>query len=440
MLLLAAQSIATPVWAGGTGSFAGTFGSSARTFEATSIQQTTDGGFIVAGLDSSVGGPQQTWLFRLDRTGAIIWQMAYGSPGFPVLFPAGPKAKPTPDGGFIVVTSKEVSPSTIAAWVFKVDKRGSFVWQEAFTGTGNATGTSVDLTRDGGFVVAGSNLGIRELPIGGLVIKLDATGNVMWQKGYEGFVAAEATSIRATHDGGYLLAGFEGNPNNGWLLKLDSSGGIVWQKIFSSAASDNALYSAQETSDGGFVAAGLTDSHTASGSTASPLVLKLDKTGGLTWQKIYAGTGTFSAAFSIQQTFDGGYVLAGDTGPTFSINALILRLDSLGGIVWQKSFSTSSQSFTLAIAVQQTSTGGFAVAGATSPAIPGVLTQALVMKLNGRGEIQPCGLLSTSSLVAANTSIIATSVAGTATYLATGPITTTFAAQTISTTETAVCR
>lgn len=117
ILLLAVQFIATPVWAaGGTGSFARTFGSFARTFEATSIQQTADGGFIVAGFNSSVGSSQQTWLLRLDRTGAIIWQMAYCSPGFvPFLVPTGPKAKPTPDGGFIVVTSKEVSPSTMAA-------------------------------------------------------------------------------------------------------------------------------------------------------------------------------------------------------------------------------------------------------------------------------------------------------------------------------------
>ncbi len=160
LLLLATQSIATPVWAGGAGSFAHTFGGPSD-FLATSIQQTVDGGFIVAGFTSSSGAPpQQTWLLRLDRAGVIVWQIAYGTPDtLSSLFP--PKAKPTPDGGFVVVTSKHLSPATIAAWVFKVDRRGNFVWQEAFTGTGNATGTSNKAEREWRYRVAEGLRGIR---------------------------------------------------------------------------------------------------------------------------------------------------------------------------------------------------------------------------------------------------------------------------------------
>jgi hypothetical protein len=447
LLLLATGSLATPAWAtGGTRSFSNIFAGQSA-FQATSIQQTTDGGFIVAGDNSSSGFPSQVWLLRLNPKGEIVWQKAYGTPGLTSLpFLTGPKAKPTPDGGFAVVSSKDLSPATIAAWVFKVDKNGNFVWQKAFTGMGNATGLSIDVAPDGGLLVAGSVIGIHGIPSAGLVISLDPKGNVIWQKAYTGFGAAEALSIRETQDGGSLLAGFVDYPNEAWLLKLDATGGIVWQQTYSSGTSDNSFISAQQTSDGGFVAAGITINHLLPVSTAaSALVVKLDRTGSIIWQKIYIGTGIFSVATSIQQTSDGGYVLTGytgvltgSTGPSF--NALIMRLDSLGNIVWQKSFSVSSEFKSTAIAVQQTSDGGFAVAGDTGPAVQGVFTQAVVMKLTAKGEIHHCGDLKASNLLAAQASVTAASVTGSAIDIATAPIITTFVAQPTSASETAVCR
>jgi hypothetical protein len=441
LLLLAAGSIATPVWAaGGARSFSKIL-SGQSDFRATSIQQTTDGGFIVAGDNSSLSGfPSQVWLVRLDPNGAIVWQKAYGTPGltsFPFL--TTPKAKPTPDGGFVVVSSKDLSPATVAAWVFKVDANGNFVWQKAFTGGGNATGISIDVTLDGGLLVAGSVIGIGRIPSGGLVIRLDPIGNVMWQKAYAGFGAAEALSIRETQDGGSLLAGVVLFPNRAWLLRLDAVGGIVWQQTYSSSTSDNAFSLAQQTSDEGFVAAGITIDHFKPVATgASALVVKLDRTGSITWQKVYTGTGIFSVATSIQQTSDGGYVLTGYTGLPF--NALIMRLDSLGDIVWQKSFSVSSQSLSTAIAVQQTSDGGFAVAVDIGQAIPGIFTQAVVMKLTAKGEIRHCGDLKASNLGTSQATVTAASVTGVATDIATAPIMTTFVAQPTSASETAVCR
>ena len=265
LLLLAAGSIVTPVWAaGGTRSFSKILAGQSD-FRATSIQQTADGGFIIAGDNSSLGGfPSQVWLLRLAPNGAIVWQKAYGTPGITSLpFLTGPKTKPTPDGGFVVVSSKDLSPATIAAWVFKVDQNGNFVWQKAFTGTGNATGISIDVASDGGSLVAGSTIGFGRIPSGGLVIRLDPIGNVMWQKAYAGFGRAEALSIRETHDGGSILSGAVLDyPNKAWLLKLDASGAIVWQQTYSSGTSDNSFSSAQETFDEGFVATGITISHT----------------------------------------------------------------------------------------------------------------------------------------------------------------------------------
>jgi hypothetical protein len=326
----------------------------------------------------------------------------------------------TPDGGFIVETTTNVSSTTIAASVVKVDSTGGLVWQEAFAGTGNSTATSIDLTNDGGFIVAGGNLAglaVSGNPIfpSALVVRLDSMGNLVWQKAYKGLIAAVALSITQNSDGGYLVAGaafLPSSPSNAWLLRLDSSGVIVWQATY--AGGGSALFSAGQTSDGGFVAAGDTN-------TPDALVLRLDSNGVPVWQKTYHGiNGTI--ALSIGQTSDGGFIVAGANGLTGnSPTASVLRLDSTGGIIWQRAFNAPS----LAFSTQQTSDRGFAVAGfavTTTPPAAG----ALVFKLNAKGEIHPCKDLSKASLVASNLFTPAMSITSTAVDITSPPIATMF--------------
>lgn len=442
--------VGTPAWAAGghVATFARTYSGPTASFFASSVKQTTDGGFIVAGLTSSSIGAE-TWLLRLDATGTIVWERGYAGTicnvcFFPSLLFGLPHAVQTPDGGFVVESttniSSTISPISIAAMVFKVDTAGSLVWQRAFTGTGNATGESIDTTSDGGIVVAGITGTAVGNPVPGatsvaLVLKLDSMGDLLWEKTYSGLGASEADFVGHTSDGGFVVAGgtfgslFGGQ--SPWVLRLNSDGSILWQNVY---VENSVFFSVEQTSDGGFIAAGQR-APTAS-TPQGLLVLRLDSTGAPVWEKIFGGA--VALAFSIQQTFDGGFVVAGTTGfGTSSPSALVLKLDGSGNIVWQRAFGAS-----IAFSIQQTSDGGFVVAGIVAGSAPSTFG-ALVFKLNSMGEIHPCKDLSNTSLAAATLSAPATSITGGSPVdiTSTSPgITTTFTSTNSSASSMVLCR
>ena len=406
----------------------------------------------------------KTSLLRLDGTGGVMWQKAYGACGicasaFAVVcvtplacgttyIPTTiPQAVQTPDGGFVVESNANVSSNTIAFSIFKVDSNGSLVWQRAFTGVGNATASSVDVTSDGGIVVAGSTA-TRTFPLippdtgvflartKALVLKLDSAGGLMWEKTYSGLGSATPTSIRQTSDGGFVVAGNTGVAGgNAWILRLDSSGSIVWQKTYLGERSS--LLSVAQTSDGGFIAAGITNiTFTLPTATfGGALVLRLDSTGAPIWQKSY-GTAPFAVAFSIQQTSDGGFIASGaisggTSGGTFT-GTSVFRLDGNGGIVWQRGLSLPA----LVLSVQQTSDGGFVgAAGAFASGTAG----ALVFKLDSAGQISSCPILSTANLIVSNVPFNATSVTSPEITIRTPPVTTAFTSTQTSVTTTVLC-
>src|SRR5947208_4042032 len=235
LVLLAIASLTNPVLATvSKSSFARTY-TGPSGFEATSIQQTNDGGFIVAGLADGVGILKQTWLLRLDSAGLILWQKAYGSMDVPadgsMAGFGGPTVKDSPDGEFVVASSTMVS-SDVAAWIFKVDASGSLLWQEAFTGDGAAAARSIDAAPDGGYVVVAATI-VPNVTFGEtrtLVVRLDENGDVMWQHIYNGSgITAAPDSIAHTDDGGFVVVG-QTFPADPWMLRLDSTGGVVRER------------------------------------------------------------------------------------------------------------------------------------------------------------------------------------------------------------------
>ena len=303
---------------------------------ASSIQQTTDGGYIVAGRTKSFGvGNEDAWVLKLDADGNIQWQKAYGDNDSVDAL----SIKQTTDGGYIVAGDILSFPSGIEvnvdAWVLKLDINGNIQWQKTYRGIGNAF--SIQQTTDGGYIVAGQTFPSvwaddTDDTTDAWVLKLDADGNIQWQKTYRGDYGDGdgdgARSIQQTSDGGYIVAGWW--TNDAWVLKLKANGSIVWQKSYGGGDHDGAASSIQQTSDGGYIVAGWTESF---GVVHDAWVLKLDINGNIQWQKTYGG-GDHDGASSIQQTTDGGYIVAGRT-KSFGVgneDAWVLKLNANGNI------------------------------------------------------------------------------------------------------------
>jgi len=367
-----------------------------------SIQQTSDGGYVVAGYTCSFGaGDRDFWVLKLDRDGNIQWQKTYGGTDWD----GARSIQQTSDDGYVVAGPTEsFGAGDRDFWVLKLDRDGNIQWQKTYGGTDWDGARSTKQTSDGGYVVAGHTYSFGASDRDFWVLKLDRDGNIQWQKTYGGTDWDEARSIQQTSDGGYAVAGrtdsFGAGDRDFWVLKLDSDGNIQWQKTYGGADWDWAR-SIQQTSDGGYVVAGYTYSFGAG--TSDFWVLKLDRDGHIQWQKTYGGT-DWDGARSIQQTSDGGYVVA---GYTYSFGAglndfWVLKLDRDGHIQWQKTYGGADWDW--ARSIQQTSDGGYVVAGRTESFGAG-RADFWVLKLDRNGHIPQCYLIGNSTATVTETTV-----------------------------------
>ena len=373
---------------------------------ASSVQQTSDGGYIVAGKTNSFGaGGDDFWLLKLDPSGDIEWQKTYGGGADD----GANSVQQTSDGGYIVAGwTASFGVGRGDFWLLKLYPDGNVQWQKAYGGGATDCAYSIQETSDGGYIVAG----VGSFGTAGddfWVLKLDSGGEVQWQKAYGGNGQESACFIQETTGGGYILAGTTKSFGAGvrdcdfWVLKLGSTGSIQWQKVYGGSG-DDLLYSVEETTDGGYIIAGTTNSFGTGINDYDFWVLKLGAEGDVRWQKTYGGSDN-DYAYCVRQTFDGGYIAAGETGSFGAGNSdlWVLKLDPGGDLEWQKSYGGSSAERTNSI--QQTSDGGYIVAGAADSGF-GVL-RLLPGGLPG-GE---CPLIKDSAAAIAATSATASSTA-----------------------------
>jgi predicted secreted protein len=221
---------------------------------------------------------------------------------------------------------------------------------------------SVQQTAVGGYIIAGSTGSFGAGGSDAWLIETDANGNQVWDKTYGGTGDEFANVVQQTADGGYIIAGitksFGAGAYDFWLIKTDGNGNNLWEKTFGGNRSDHA-YSVQQTADGGYLIAGLTESFGAGGSDA--WLIKTDANGNQMWDKTYGGTGDDTFAQVAQQTLDGGYVSAGATMDRS--DAWLIKTDVYGNKIWDKTFGGSD--WDEAYCVQQTAGGGYIIAGRT---------------------------------------------------------------------------
>ncbi|HXS36687.1 MAG TPA: T9SS type A sorting domain-containing protein [Flavipsychrobacter sp.] len=373
------------------------------------IQTTANNGYIIAGLTASSdkdvtgfhGGAGDAWVINLKDSN-IVWEEALGGSGSDVAL----SIAATTDGGYIMAGSTNSTDGDVSGlhspisgtddmWIVKLSSTGAIIWQKCLGGSNNEEAYSIIQTSDGGYIVAGQTnstdgdvTGLHGSAGGSLdiwVVKLDDTGGIMWQKCYGGSNGEVANSIVQTTDGGYIIAGstnstdgdvtgnHSGTTSDYWVVKINSTGNITWEKCFGGTDGDQAN-SIVQTTDGGYIVAGSTNSTdgdvTGNHGVSDTWIVKTNDTGAISWERCYGGTGA-DFANSIQQTSDGGYIVAGTTtsldgdvhGNHGNYDYWVIKLMPNDSLEWQKCLGGS---FTdQANSIIQNSDGSYAVTGFT---------------------------------------------------------------------------
>ena len=355
------------------------------------IQQTTDEGYIVTGYTDSFGaGRFDIWILKLNTYGNVIWEKTYGR----TYNDYARCIQQTSDGGYIVAgyTSNSISEN-FDLLVLKLDSSGNLLWHKVYGGTGSDTSRSIQQTSDGGYILAAYSNSFGDETTNLWILKLNQDGTVLWEKTYSASSSDIVRSIQQTSDGGYIVAGrtqVSADNTDAWVLKLDSIGEISWQKTYGGNSSDGAT-SIQQTSEGGYILAGWTSSFALPSSDI--WVLKLDSGGDISWQKTYWGDGE-DYPVSIQQTSDGGFVVGGWTTSFDSEgrNCWIVKLDTNGTLSWHTLYGGNL--LDEAHFAQETSDGSYILAGDTVTIGTGD-TDYWILKVDGNGEIPGCDFMHT---------------------------------------------
>lgn len=303
------------------------------------FQLTNDGGFVIAGQSKSNDGDllqnkgeEDYWIVRLSADGSIIWQRSFGGSGEDEAY----SIQQTIDGGFIVAGYSASDDGDVSGnhgevdyWILRLNGDGNLIWQKCFGGSEEDEAYSVQETADGGYVIVGESESTDGDVTGNhgegdyWIIRLDINGYLLWQRSYGGSSVDYAKMVKRTSDNGFIIAGWSASTdglvsnNKGntdyWIVKVDEEGVLQWEKCFGGSDYDFA-HAVSQTADGGFIVAGYTHSTdgdvTGNQGGTDYWLLKLDDAGNLSWQKALGGS-SFDQAYSVQQSTDGGYILAG---------------------------------------------------------------------------------------------------------------------------------
>ena len=366
--------------------------------EATSFQQTSDGGYIIGGWSNSgiSGNKTQSnwdtalvtndyWVIKIDVVGNKQWDKRFGTTGDDFLF----SLQQTIDGGYILggfsfsgINGDKTQPGWGGAdyWVVKIDSLGNKQWDKRFGGTNDDDLYSVIQTNDRGYILGGfSNSGIsgdktqsnwdpNDSYDDFWVVKIDSVGNKQWDKRFGGIKEDGLGPILQTADGGYILGGGSSSDSSGdktqnswagsidyWVVKIDSVGNKQWDKRYGGNG-DDGLSSIIQTKDKGYILGGTSYSDNSGDKTQNYggyWLVKIDSLGNKLWDKAFdglLGLSVGSELVNVSATENGGYLLSGvsnsnagrdKTESSFGLpQGWLVKIDSFGNKEWDKTIYT----------------------------------------------------------------------------------------------------
>lgn len=344
-----------------------------------SVQQTSDGGFIMSGCMYPPGATySDVYLVKTDANGNAVWTQNYGGPDGEY----GYEVQQTSDGGYIIGGYVYYYATNNGdMYLVKTNANGNLIWARVIGGTSLDEAFSVQQTTDGGYILTGFS---DSFSIGRDVylVKTDGSGLTSWSTTFGGAGSNCGNCVRQTSDGGYIIVGYTDLYGAGgidvWLIKTDGSGNKQWDKTFGGTSGDWGA-SVEQTSDGGYIIAGATSSFGAGNSDV--WLIKTDSSGNKQWDQTFGGNNPDSGN-SVQQTSDGGYIIAGTTSSFGAGNsdAYLIKTDANGAALWTKTMGGNFLDD--GYDVNQTTDGGYIVSGRTASFGPGDYAAWLV-KIEG---------------------------------------------------------
>jgi hypothetical protein len=371
-----------------------------------SVQQTTDGDYVICGYAASAKiGNRYVYLFKINVNGATQWSQTYGSANG-----LGASVQQTTDGGYIIVGGTGSGASDYDVYLIKTDGNGIEQWSQTYGGTEYDTGYSVQQTTDGGYIITGytETSFFPDSSNKIYLIKTDGNGVEQWSHTFSGPVdvlgqsgqgPSMGWSVQQTSDGGYIITGYtEEYSNKIYLIKTDGNGVEQWSQTYGGDDAWSVGKSVQQTTDGGYIITGYTEYFTKDDLSYSYVYLiKTDGNGVEQWSHTFSGP-VNAWGQSVQQTTDGGYIIVGgattsETDYRYS-DVYLIKTTENGGEQWSQTYGGIEPDYEFGRSVQQTTDGGYIIAGRT---ISGENTDIYLIKTDSEGTLSSSFTIPTPS-------------------------------------------
>jgi hypothetical protein len=327
-----------------------------------SIQQTIDGGYIITGSTESYGsGDADVYLIKTDANGDSLWTKTFGGPGQDY----GSSLQITSDGGYIITGRTEHANGNKDVYLMKTDVNGDSLWTKTYGGTSVDFGLFVQQTSDGGFIITGATESYGNGGRDVYLIKTDMNGDSLWTKTFGGTAFDIGNCVQQTTDGGYIIVGGTNSFGNGnrdaYLIKTDGNGLEQWNQTFGGIEFDVGS-NVKQTTVGDYIITGRTASFGAGNKDV--YLVKTDASGVEQWYQTFGGS-AFDLGTCVDQTTDGGYIICGGTD-SYGAGArdlYLIKTDGNGLEQWNETFGGSS--FEMASSMQLNFDGSYIIIGGT---------------------------------------------------------------------------
>lgn len=328
----------------------------------------TSGNFVIAGTKFQGLNHQQFCAYEINVFGDTVRLSHYGTDSLD----QANQIIQTLDGGyFLAGYTSGLFSNYRNIYLVRTTSSGDTIWSRSIGGQGEESANGAVQLSSGEFLICGrtnrNSHGLFDL----LLVKVDADGDTLWTKVIGGSGNEEANSIQQTSDDGLIIAGYtESYPagsKNCYLVKTDLDGDTLWTRSYG-GPEDDYLLAVKQTSDGGYVMTGVTQSIGVS--TENMYVIRTNSFGDTLWTRSYGQIGRWSWGHDIIETADGGFAITGlirTASPNGGSDVYLVKVDGSGTVEWEHEFKiepsntayTSSEGFALI----QTADGGFAIAG-----------------------------------------------------------------------------